>query len=335
MSSYTKPKPSFDLASPSPAYTLNSGHKMPCVAYGTFRSQPGEIGAAIAEALKAGYRHFDLAHVYGNEKEIGVAFKKAFDEGAVKREELFITGKLWNSDHDVEIVPQACAHSLRNLQLDYFDLYLIHFPIAWKHTGLATPSWGASELGDTPLIDTWRAMEALVEKGVCKSIGVSNWPMMLMHDLVTQAKIQPACNQIELHAYYQRESLVNYCLANDICVTAHTPLGGGAANADTWNTPSLLKDPAIIGIGTAHNKSPAQVLLRFLLQLGVVVLPKSVKPHRMAENIDVFDFSLTDEEMAKIKTLDKYVSYKTNPNPLGSFLGGKDAYCAEGTDIFD
>ena len=120
-----------------------------------------------------------------------------------------------------------------------------------------------------------------------------------------------------------------------ICVTAHTPLGGGAANADTWNTPSPLKDPAIIDIGTAHNKSPAQVLLRFLLQLGVVVLPKSVKPHRMAENIDVFDFSLTDEEMAKIKTLDKYVSYKTNPNPLGAFLGGKDAYCAEGTDIFD
>ena len=136
----------------------------------------------------------------------------------VKREDLFITGKLWNSDHDVEIVPKACEHSLSNLGLDYFDLYLIHFPICWKHTGIATPSWGSSELGTTPLIDTWKAMEELVEKGICKSIGVSNYPMMLMHDLVTQAKVQPACNQIEVHAYYQRESLVNYCLARNVSI---------------------------------------------------------------------------------------------------------------------
>jgi len=154
---------------------------MPVIAYGTFRSEPGEVGKGVIEAIKAGYRHFDLAHVYGNEKEVGLAFKKAFDDGMVTRKELFITGKLWNSDHDVDIVPKAAAHSLNNLQLDYFDLYLIHFPISWKHTGLDTPSWGASELGDTPLIDTWRAMEGLVEKGVSRSIGVSNYPMMLMH----------------------------------------------------------------------------------------------------------------------------------------------------------
>jgi len=308
---------------------------MPIIAYGTFRSDPGEVGPAVLEALKAGYRHFDLAHVYGNEKEIGEAFKQAFDEGMVKREDLFITGKLWNSDHHSEIVPKAAAHSLSNLQLDYFDLYLIHFPIAWKHTGLSTPSWGSSELEDTPLIDTWRAMEDLAEKGVCRSIGVSNWPMLLMHDLCTQAKIQPACNQIEVHAYYQRPSLVNYCLARNICVTAHTPLGGGATNEKTWETPNPLNDPLIDEIAKAHGKSPAQVLLRFLLQLGIVVLPKSVKAHRMAENKDILDFSLTDEEMKKIETLDKYVSYKTNPNPLSAFLGGKDAYCAEGTDIFD
>ena len=284
----------------------------------------------------------------------------------VKREDLFITGKLWNSDHDVEIVPKACAHSLSNLGLDYFDLYLIHFPICWKHTGIATPSWGSSELGTTPLIDTWRAMEELVEKGVCKSIGVSNYPMMLMHDLVTQAKVQPACNQIEVHAYYQRESLVNYCLARNvstlsdtisrrvsfhtfilnvltillffvtkICVTAHTPLGGGIANAESWSTPIPLQDKVITDIANAHKKSPAQVLLRSLLQRGIVVLPKSVKAHRMAENKDILDFSLTEEEMKQIATLDKYVSYKTNPNPLSAFLGGKDAYSPQGTDIFD
>eukprot|EP00581_Thalassiosira_minuscula_P008325 CAMPEP_0183703360 /NCGR_PEP_ID=MMETSP0737-20130205/1118_1 /TAXON_ID=385413 /ORGANISM="Thalassiosira miniscula, Strain CCMP1093" /LENGTH=308 /DNA_ID=CAMNT_0025930091 /DNA_START=260 /DNA_END=1186 /DNA_ORIENTATION=+ len=308
---------------------------MPVIAYGTFRSEPGEVGKGVIEAIKAGYRHFDLAHVYGNEKEVGLAFKKAFDDGMVTRKELFITGKLWNSDHDVDIVPKAAAHSLNNLQLDYFDLYLIHFPISWKHTGLDTPSWGASELGDTPLIDTWRAMEGLVEKGVSRSIGVSNYPMMLMHDLTTQAKIQPACNQIEAHAYYQRTSLVNYCLSRNICVTAHTPLGGGATNEQTWGTPNPLKDPVIVEIADAHGKSPAHVLIRFLLQLGIVVLTKSVKAHRISENIDVLDFALSDDDMKKIEALDKYVSCKTNPNPLGAFLGGKDAYCAEGTDIFD
>ena len=127
------------------------------------------------------YIHFLQAHVYGNEKEIGDAFKKAFDEGLVKREDLFITSKLWCSDMDVEIVPKACENTLKDLQLDYLDLYLIHFPVCWKHTGITTPSWGKSELGDTPLIDTWRAMEGLVEKGLCKSIGVSNYPLLLMH----------------------------------------------------------------------------------------------------------------------------------------------------------
>jgi len=333
---YTKPAPAYDLSSSTPpTYKLSSGHEMPVVAYGTFRSAPGEVGPAVIEAIDAGYRHLDLAHVYGNEKEIGEALQTVFAGGKVKREDLFITGKLWNSDHDVEIVPRACDHSLKNLQLDHFDLYLIHFPVAWKHTGLATPGWGASELGDTPLIETWKAMEALVDAGKCRSIGVSNYPLLMVHDLTTQARIQPACNQIEVHAYYQRESLVNYCLSRNICVTAHTPLGGGASNKDTWNTPNPLEDAVVAKIAAAHGKTPAQVLLRFLLQRGIVVLPKSVKAHRMAENFAVFDFSLTEEEMKKMEPLDKYVSYKTNPNPLPAFLGAADAFCSEGTDIFD
>merc|ERR1712159_770810 len=142
------------------------------------------------------------------------------------------------------------------------------------------------------------------EKGKIRSIGVSNYPLMLLHDLVTQAKVPVSCNQIETHVYYQRESLVNYCLSRNICVTAHTPLGGGAANKETWNTSNPLEDPTIVKIAEAHKKSPAQVLLRFLLQRGIVVLPKSVKAHRMAENFDVFNFSLTEEEMKEITTLD-------------------------------
>mmetsp|Transcript_329 Transcript_329/g.907 ORF Transcript_329/g.907 Transcript_329/m.907 type:complete len:336 (-) Transcript_329:1800-2807(-) len=335
MSNYTIPPKSFDPSSSAAVFKLASGHDMPVVAYGTFRSENNEVGDAVIEAIKAGYKHFDLAHVYGNEKEVGAAFQKAFSEGLVKREDLFITGKLWNSDHDVEIVPQACDHSLNNLGLEYFDLYLIHFPVAWKHTGLATPSWGASEFGDTPLIDTWRAMEALVEAGKCRSIGVSNYPLVLLHDLVTQAKVPVSCNQIETHAYYTRESLVNYCHSRKICVTAHTPLGGGAANKETWKTACPLDDEVVIKIAEGHGKSPAQVLLRWLLQRSIVVLPKSVKAHRIKENIDVYDFTLSEDEMKAISALDKYVSYKTNPNPLDGVLGGPDAFTPKGTDIFD
>jgi len=320
-----------------PTFKLASGHDMPVVAYGTFRSSTGEIYDAVLEAIKAGYRHFDLAHVYGNEKEIGKALAHAFETGLVKRSDLFVTGKLWNSDHDVEIVPQACAHSLSDLGLEYFDLYIIHFPVCWKHTGLATPSWGKSELGDTPLIDTWRAMEKLVDEGTCKSIGVSNYPLMLLHDLVTQARVPVSCNQIETHVYYTRDSLVNYCLSRNICVTAHTPLGGGKANEEYTNVPSALEDPVVASIAEAKNSTRGRILLRFLLQRGIVVLPKSVKPTRMAENIDLFDASLqlTDEEMSKLAALDKYVSYKTNPNPINAVLGGPDAFTPEGTDIFD
>jgi aldehyde reductase len=339
--SYTTPEPKFSLpavdeASPSvPAFPMSNGYDMPVVAYGTFRSEPNEVGPSVLTAIKAGYRHLDFAHVYQNEREIGGALKEAFDSGLVKREDLFITGKLWNSDHEVEIVSQACDHSLGNLGLDYFDLYLIHFPVAWKHTGLATPSWGSSELGDTSLIDTWRAMEKLVDAGKCRSIGVSNYPLVLLHDLVNQARIQPACNQIEVHPYYTRESLVNYCLSRNICITAHTPLGGGLANKELWNAEIPLDSEIIQKIAASKKKSPAQVILRHHLQRGIVVLPKSVKAHRMAENKDLFGFSLSDQEMKQISSLDKYISYKTNPNPLSGFLGGKDAFTPEGTDIFD
>lgn len=320
-----------------PTYKLASGYDMPVVAYGTFRSTPGEIYDAILEALKAGYRHFDLAHVYGNEPEIGKALKHAFETGLVKRSDLFITGKLWNSDHETEIVPKACDYSLNDLGLEYFDLYLIHFPVAWKHKTLAEPAWGAAELGDTPLVDTWRAMETLVDEGKCRSIGVSNYPLVLVHDLVNQARIPVSCNQIETHVYYARESLVRYCQSRGICVSAHTALGGGKANECWTDEASPLEDETVRKIAETKGATPAQVLLRFLLQRGVVVLPKSVRASRMAENIDLFgsNLVLTDSEMEELSGLDRYRSYKTNPNPLDGVVGGPDAFTPSGTDIFD
>lgn len=335
-----------------PTIQLASGYEMPAVAYGTFRSTPGEeTYEAVLTAIREGYRHFDCAHVYGNEADIGRAFAHAFDTGLVQRKDLFVTGKLWNSDHDADVVEKACKHSLNNLELEYFDLYLIHFPICWKHTGLDTPSWGESELGNTPLIDTWRAMEDLVfvenddnnktdttGQRLCRSIGVSNYPLMLLHDLVTQARVPVSCHQIETHVYYTRDSLVNYCLSRNICVTAHTPLGGGKANQEEWTkTPSPLEDPVVRKIAEKSSMTPAQVLLRFLLQRGIVILPKSVRKGRMAENLDVLGRhrSLSPVQMKELAGLDRYKSYKTNPNPINAVLGGPDVVCDQGMDIFD
>jgi len=316
-------------------YALSSGYDMPMVGYGTFRSDPGEVGPAVLEAIKAGYRHLDFAHVYGNEKEVGAALKEAFEQGLVKREELFLTGKLWNSDHDVEVVPKAYERSCEDLGVEYLDLYLIHFPVAVKHTGLDSPCCAGAELGTTPLIDTWRAMEALVKAKKLRSIGVSNFPLMLLHDLYCQAEIKPAVNQIEVHPFYVRESLVNYCLSRDIAVTAHTPLGGGSANASEWGAKAPMECTEVQEVATRVAKSTGQVLLRWLLQRGIQVIPKSTKPERIVENITLFDFELSDEDMTAIAALDRYVSAKTNPNPTSHFIGTKDGFASVGTDIFD
>lgn len=326
------PKGALSMAS---AFTLSSGHSMPMLGYGTFRSAPGEVRSALYEAIKAGYRHLDLAHVYGNEKEVGGALKQAFDEGLVKREDLFLTGKLWNSDHEAEVVPKACDQSLNDIGVDYLDLYLIHFPVAVTFTGLETPGIANVTFGKTPLIETWRAMEELVRLGKARSIGVSNFPLCLMNDIVNMATIRPAVNQIEAHPYYVRDSLVNYCLSRNIAVTAHTPLGGAAANASQWNTPNPLDHDVIKGIASEVKKSPAQVILRWLLQRNIQVIPKSVKPERMQQNMDVFNFELSTEQMQKISGLDMYKTAKTNPNPLSHFIGAADCFSKDGTDIFD
>ena len=255
-----------------------------------------------------------------------------------------------------DIVPKACDYSLNNLAcIDYFDLSLIHFPVCWKHTGLDTPSWGNSELGTTSTLDTWKAMEKLVQVGKCRNIGVSNFPLCMLHDLYISASIKPSCNQIEVHPYYTRESLVNYCLSRDICVTAHTPLGGGTLNKQTWATTNVggqgggsssifdtipIEDPTLqqIGLKFKNKKSAAQVCLRYLLQCGICVIPKSIRKTRMIENFDILgaaNFEISEDDMANISKLDKYISYKTNPNPLSAFINGKDQFTVNGTDIFD
>ncbi|KAJ4838101.1 NADP-dependent D-sorbitol-6-phosphate dehydrogenase [Turnera subulata] len=296
------------------AITLNGGFKMPIIGLGVWRMEGKEIRNLIINAIKIGYRHFDCAADYKNEAEVGEALAEAFQSGLVKREDLFITTKLWNSDHGH--VVEACKDSLKKLQLDYLDLYLVHFPVAIKHTGVGTTSSALDEDGvldiDTTisLETTWHAMEDLVSMGLVRSIGISNYDIFLTRDCLAYSKVKPAVNQIETHPYFQRESLVKFCQKHGISVTAHTPLGGAAGNTEWFGSQSCLDDPVLKGLAEKYKKTVAQLVLRWGIQRNTVVIPKSSKIERLKENFEVFDFELTKEDMDLIKKVDR--SYRTN-----------------------
>ncbi|KAK3152024.1 hypothetical protein QOZ80_2BG0153350 [Eleusine coracana subsp. coracana] len=298
----------------APALTLSSGHQMPAVGLGVWRMEKPAIRNLIHSALRIGYRHLDCAADYQNEAEVGDALAEAFEFGLVKREDLFITTKLWNSDHGH--VVEACKNSLKKLRLEYLDLYLVHFPVATRHTGVGTTS---SALGDDGVLDidttisletTWHAMEDLVSMGLVHSIGISNYDIFLTRDCLAYAKIKPAVNQIETHPYFQRDSLVKFCQKHGICVTAHTPLGGSTANTEWFGSVSCLDDPVIKGLAEKYKKTPAQLVLRWGLQRNTVVIPKTSKEERLQENFEIFDFEILGEDMDKIKAIDR--NYRTN-----------------------
>ncbi|KAG6653403.1 NADP-dependent D-sorbitol-6-phosphate dehydrogenase-like [Carya illinoinensis] len=296
------------------AITLNNGFKMPMVGLGVWRIEDKEMRDLVINAIKIGYRHFDCAADYKNEAEVGEALAEAFRTGLVKREDLFITTKLWNSDHGH--VVEACKDSLKKLQLDYLDLYLVHFPVATRHLGVGNTG---SALGEDGVLDidttisletTWHAMEDLVSMGLVRSIGISNYDIFLTRDCLAYSKVKPAVNQIETHPYFQRDCLVKFCQKHGICVTAHTPLGGAAANTEWFGSVSCLDDPVFKGLAAKYKRTVAQIVLRWGVQRDTVVIPKSSKPERLEENFQVFDFELTKEDMDLIKSLDK--KHRTN-----------------------
>ncbi|KAM1706300.1 hypothetical protein EV1_027948 [Malus domestica] len=298
------------------AITLNSGFNMPVVGLGVWRMEGKEIRDLVLNALNLGYRHFDCAADYKNEPEVGEALAEAFSTGLVKREDLFITTKasLWNSDHGH--VVEACKDSLKKLRLDYLDLYLVHFPVATKHTGVGTTGSALDEDGvleiDTTisLETTWHAMEELVSMGLVRSIGISNYDIFLTRDCLAYSEVKPAVNQIETHPYFQRESLVKFCQKHGICVTAHTPLGGAVANSEWFGSVSCLDDPVLKNLAEKYKKTAAQVVLRWGIQRNTVVIPKTSKLERLKENFQVFDFELTKEDMDLIAKVDR--KHRTN-----------------------
>jgi len=282
---------------------------MPALGLGTWKSEPDEVYGAVRAAIELGYRHIDCAAIYQNEQDVGRALTDAFRAGDVRREDIWITSKLWNDSHAPEQVRPALETSLRKLGLDYLDLYLIHWPVALRH-GIALPS-GPEDfipLSEIPLATTWESMLETSEAGLAKSVGVSNFSQAMI-EVVSQATGQmPAVNQIELHPYLQQEALVSTCKRLGVVVTAYSPLGSpdSAAMMGRNDQVPLITNPTIVHIAEAHGATPGQVLIAWALARGMSVIPKSVNPGRIAENWAARELELTPADMTVIASLDRH-----------------------------
>jgi D-xylose reductase len=297
---------------------LTSGDEMPAIGLGLWKVAPADAARTVFEAATIGYRHFDCACDYGNETEVGLGLRDALQAGVCRRDELWVTSKLWNTYHAAEHVRPAAERSLRDLQLDYLDLYLIHFPIALRYVPFEVrypPGWffepsssqPRAELVRVPIYETWQAMEQLVEAGLVRNIGVSNFNSSLLRDLLSYATIPPAVLQVELHPYLTQHKLVRFCREEGIAVTAFSPLGapsylelGMARSGESAMDETVVKQAA-----TRHGTTAAQVLLRWALQRGTAVVPKTTRAQRLRENLDVFEFELSTTEMAAISGLNR------------------------------
>lgn len=279
---------------------LNNGTKMPRMGLGTWNiREETDINTVVEAFTRVGYRHIDTAAFYKNETQIGKALKKIFSSG-IKREDVFITTKLWNTDHGR--VEQAIKRSLDRLNLDYVDMYLIHMPVAIKMTGQET-TMEQKEIEKIPLSETWSGMEKCYHKGLTKNIGVSNFNFQLLNDLLTYAKIPPSANQIELHPYLSQPYLTKWLKNQNIQPVAYSPLG--APYLVESDFPHDLNDPVINLIAKKHGKTPSQVILNWEMQRGHVVIPKSSHIERIKENFDAQFFQLDPEDMIEINKLNR------------------------------
>ncbi|MEQ8471887.1 MAG: aldo/keto reductase [Marinoscillum sp.] len=289
---------------------FNNNDKLPMLGLGTWKSRPGEVYQAVRTAILAGYRHIDCAAIYGNEAEIGSAFSDAFAAGDVKREELWVTSKLWNTAHRKMQVKPALQKTLKDLQLDYLDLYLMHWPIAMKETtGFPFKGEDFLTLKEVPLEETWTSMVGCKEEGLVKHIGVSNYNILNLEKL---CRVEcPEMNQVEMHPLLHQQKLVDYCKSKEIAMTAYSPLGSldRSPKAKAADEPLLLEQPVVKKIAEAHNATPAQVLIAWSLHRGIAVIPKSVNEMRIKENLESAKLSFSDQEMMHLDGMEKSFRY--------------------------
>ena len=284
-----------------PNLNFRHGDVMPALGLGTWRLPPEQTTATVRIALDLGYRHIDAAAIYGNEAQIGAALKGAIDAGNVQRQELWITSKLWNDCHEPEEVRPALERTLGDLGLEQLDLYLMHWPVAQRR-GVAMPSSAADQFGlaQVPLAATWAAMEDLVAAGLTRHIGVSNFSRTKLMALAASARIQPEVLQVERHPLLQQNDLLSYCHTSGIQLTAYAPLG---ATSDT-RPPVVLQHPVVVAIAAERQITPAQVLLAWGIGCGTAVIPKSVHPERLAENLAAAAMGLNEDQMTRLVAID-------------------------------
>jgi 2,5-diketo-D-gluconate reductase A len=268
-----------------PQITLNNGRSIPQLGFGVFQIEREDTAEAVSTALQAGYRHIDTAEMYGNEREVGEAVAKS----GLDRADIFVTSKLSNDAHLPEDARLAFELSLQELGFDYLDLFLIHWPLPTRYDG--------------DFVSTWKALEEFYRDGRARSIGVSNFQPHHLRRLHEETEVPPAVNQIEVHPYLTQDEVRGFCAEHGIAVEAWSPIGQGLE----------LEDPTIVSIAQRAGKTPAQVILRWHIQRGDIVFPKSVTPSRVKENFDIFDFELADGDVAEISALNK--DQRTGPDP--------------------
>lgn len=288
--------------------SFDNGDELPMIGLGTWKSAPGEVYDAVTYALKTGYRHLDCAAIYGNEAEVGQALSESVEAGVVDRDDVWVTSKLWNDAHRPEHVRPALVSTLDDLQIDTLDLYLMHWPVALTHgTGMPEGPDDFVSLDEVPLSETWAAMEALVDEGLVRHIGVSNVNVPKLRRLMDAADHAPEMNQVELHPYLQQRDLLNFAEEHDLPLTAYSPLGSKdrPEGMKAEDEPLLLEDPTINEIADRHDATPGQVLISWALHRDTVVIPKSVTPAHIDENLAAADLSLTEDDMEAITELDR------------------------------